>query len=137
MTMATEKKPDEKSISNDFYMKISDSSGFRRNLLETSKETLNVLKEIHSVKQLRQKKQEKIGELHKELKELKLLVQKLEELMPEYNKSEVKKHFPEFFKEKHHDKRISFQESKIKKPISELDQLSAALTDIQKKLSSL
>ena len=137
--MANEKKLEEKSNSNDFYMKISDSPGFRRNLLETSKETLTVLKEIHSVKQLRQKKQEKINELHQELKELKLLVQKLDELMPNYNKSEVKKHFPEFFKEKQHDKKAkeTFQETRTRRPASKLDQLSAALTDIQKKLSSL
>jgi hypothetical protein len=141
--MAHDKKSEEKhekQAEHDFYMKIENSVAFRRNLLEASKSTLGMLKEVYVVKQLNNKKHEKTAELQKELKELRVLVQKMNEMLPDYAKAEIKKHFPDLAFEKkiraEPDSR-SEPEPTPKKPLSELDQLSKALGDIQKKLSSL
>lgn len=141
--MAHEKKIEEKhekQAEHDFYMKIENSTAFRRKLLEASKSTLGMLREIYIVKQLNNKKHEKTAQLQKELKELRVLVQKMNELLPDYAKADMKKHFPELtFEKKIRTEDVSKPEPEPlpKKPISELDQLSHALADIQKKLSSL
>jgi len=130
----------EKQAEHDFYMRIENSTAFRRSLLEASKSTLGMLKEIYVVKQLSEKKHEKTTQLQKELKELRVLVQKMNELLPDYAKADLKKHFPEMsFEKKTRTEAASRPESEPapKKPLSELDQLSHALADIQKKLSSL
>lgn len=133
-------KKEEKNEKHEFYMRIDDSSAFRRSLLEASKSTLGMLREIIVVKQIVEKKHEKAAQVQKELRELKVLVQKLNEMMPDYSKSELKKQFPEFTLEKKTRDVISEYkdpEPAMKKPLNELDQLSQALADIQKKLSSL
>lgn len=140
MTMAHDKKNEEKHAEHEFYMKIDNSAAFRRSLLEASKSTLGMMREIYVVKQLNNKKHEKTAQLQKELKELRVLVQKMNELLPDYAKADLKKHFPELnFEKKARDEPIqkSRPEPAPKKPLTELDQLSHALADIQKKLSGL
>ncbi len=130
----------EKHAEHDFYMKIANSAAFRKNLLEASKSTLGMMKELYAVKQISTKKHEKTAQIQKELRELKVLVQKLNEILPDYAKADMKKHFPELsFERKARAEPVQTprQEPEPKKPLTELDQLSHALADIQKKLSSL
>jgi hypothetical protein len=146
MTMNSEKRGEGRGLDQEFYIRITEPVTFRRSLLEASKGTLGILRELYSVKQTREKKQEKTALLHREFKELKMLVQKLEEMLPDYTKADIKKHFPEFAFEKKarempleekHERKAAEKKPAPPKPASEIDKLSSALSDIQKKLSSL
>jgi hypothetical protein len=147
ISMPQDKRVDGRGLDQEFYVRISNSAAFRKNLLETSKGTIGILREMYAVKQIRDKKHEKTEILHNELKELKMLVQKLEEMMPGYTKADIKKHFPDFVLEKKikeqpkeaPDRKVIEKKITAPKPSSgsELDKLSAALGDIQKKLGSL
>ncbi|MBN2052333.1 hypothetical protein JW756_02415 [Candidatus Woesearchaeota archaeon] len=124
----------------EFFMRLDNPNTFRRNLLEASKMTLSVIKQTHKVSQIRELKHEVINTIAKEVKELKLLVQKAEELMPNYNKAELKKYFPEpaIPKEQPAIKtEKSDYKPKPKAPSSEMDKITRAIEDIQKKLQSL
>jgi hypothetical protein len=144
--MNQDKKIENKGTASEFYMRLSEPVVFRRNLLEVSKSTISILREIHNVRLMREKKHGKIDGIHHELKELKILVQKLDSLLPEYTKADVKKQFPELFHEqkmketkleKPKEAKPSEKKTSLRKPASEVDKLSQALSDIQKKLSSL
>lgn len=78
----------------EFFMKIQHPIGFRRDLLEASKTTLNMLKGLHGLKEIRTQKLEYLRELQREMREIKQLMQKVEEMLPKYTKKEAAKQYP-------------------------------------------
>ncbi len=124
----------------EFFMRISNPNIFRRNLLEASKLTLTILKQTHRVKQIREAKHEAMSLIAKEVKELRLLVQKADELLPNYTKAELKKFFPETKTKELSEEKTETPAPKIKSAraaVSEVDKLTQAIEDIQRKLQSL
>jgi hypothetical protein len=137
----------------ELFLRLSNPNTFRRNLLESSKLILTILKQTYRVKQIREAKHERMERLVKEIKELRILIQKIDELMPNYSKTDLKKLLPE----------ISF--TPIRKPepalesllqsapakdevkpqpkpqlsaqVSDFDKITKALEDVQRKLQNL
>lgn len=147
----------------EFFMRIENPKTFRRNLLESSKLTLGVLKQTYSVKQLREMKEEIMGMIDKEIKELKLLVQRLDEMVPKHSEQEIRRRFPEInfrkqlLKANLPPKVMEKPELKVVpvkpapaevkpkpkpkpkplKKVSEVDKLTRALDDVMYKLKNL
>ena len=138
----------KQSVSQDFFMRLPNPNTFRRNLLESSKLTLLILRQTHRVKQIRAAKQELIAKIASEMRELKILVQKIDELMPQYSETELKKILPpaEAFPSNQMPEATPVQKAikpeenqkfKPSVPLSELDKLSKALEEVQRKLQNL
>jgi hypothetical protein len=141
---------DKKPIQQDLFMRLNNPNTFRKNLLESSKLTLIIIKQTYTIKQLRESKQEHILQISEKIKELKLLLQEIDELMPKHSKDELKKLLPEMSmqKSKPDQKKDSKEANKEVKnvkeenpqappPMSELDKLTQALDLVQKKLQKL
>jgi len=139
--------PKKTSEQQEFFMRINNPNTFRRNLLEASKDTLNILKQIYNVRQIREVKQELINRINKEIGELKVLVQKIDELMPQHTKEELIKKFPELsFKKKSKEVVVperTMEKAKpkakpgVEKHVSEIEKLSKAIDEVQKRLQNL
>jgi hypothetical protein len=137
--MASEKTP------QDFFMRIENPKLFRRNLLESSKEVLSILKQIYSIKRIREQKKELVTLMNKEIKEITLLFDKLEDALPKHSKEELEKQFPQLKKEKpkpvktenSSPKEEKKSQKKTSEKDSELDKLSRALDDVQNRLNTL
>jgi len=134
----------------DFFRRIDFPTDFRRNLLEGSKSTLSALKGVYSVKDIRQKKLQKLMELQRSIREIRLLIQKAEELMPKYAKHHAVKRFPQLGDPKPVPPPKQIKPAPMPKPprpqphevarqrsMSELDRLSQSLAHVEKKISSL
>jgi len=151
MHMTTGKKPLEEKKHHDeldLFMRISDPAVFRRNLLESSKQTLGMIREMYNVKQIRDLKQGRIVALHKEFKEIRLLCQKLEDIMPKHTEADLRKHIPEFNIKKKEQKTLIPEPGSAPEPearpkispqkaSSDLEKLAQALNEVQRKLSNL
>ncbi len=138
------KKPDEE----DLFIRLNNPNLIRKNILESSKLILTILKQTYRIKQIREVKQAKISNLSDQIKELKILVQKIEELMPQYTKADLKKLLPDMpitkksssessKSEKSEAKEDWDQEPKSAAPISDMDRITKALEDVQRKLQTL
>ena len=141
------KKPEDEE--QELFIRISNPLVLRKTLLETSKLVLTVLKQTYRIKQIREAKHIVMDLLSKEEKELKILVQKLEEYMPKYNKNELKKYLPDVTKLKKPEPEPVRAEAKPQlrpeekeqprqpRPLSDAERLAKALEDVQRKLQSL
>jgi hypothetical protein len=137
----------------EFFIRLSNPNTFRRYLLEASKMTLTILKQTYKVKQIREAKHELMSRIAREVKELKILVQKTDEMMPRYNQAEIRKILPDLIiireqpeakpqkaeaqLEAKPEAKAELKPKQPKPPVSEIDKVSRALADIQRKLSSL
>ncbi len=140
--------PKKPSDEQELFIRLNNPGLVRKNILESSKLILTMLKQDYRVKQLREIKQAKINELSQQLKELGILVQKIEELMPQYTKADLKKLLPDMpvirkpapslsKQEKLEIKESEKPEPKQPEPVSDMDRISKALEDVQKKLQTL
>jgi hypothetical protein len=135
-----EEHPGEENL----YVCVRAPKTLRRNILESSKNTLFILKQVYTIKQLRESKHEVMEKIDEELKELKILIQKIDDLMPKYNKDELKKLIPDanakrkqMLKKEHADAKTKEEHRAKQEPSSDVDKLTMALDAIQKKLQSL
>ena len=151
-------------FSQAFFMRIDSPADFRRGILESSKMTLSILKQIYGVKKIREAKQDLITKISKELKELKILAYKANELMPAHRKEDLRKMFPRLYleqktKEKAVEEPVENLVWKpIKKPkeepagktirkktspsafpdqVSDVGKITRALDEVQRKLANL
>lgn len=144
--------PKKPSDEEGLFIRVNNPVLIRRNILESSKFVLTVLKQSYNLKQVREIKQIKMNELSQQIKELRMLVQKIEELMPQYTRADLKKLLPDIpipkarkpseparaEKEKPEEKEEWTKElPKPAAPISEMDRITKALEDVQKKLQTL
>jgi hypothetical protein len=140
---AAKKLPEEQ----DFYMRVSNPTLFRRSLLETSKDVLIILKRTYHVKQIREAKQETAGRISQEIAEIKTLIKKLYEMIPQYSKEELKKVLPQMARKPEpapapqpaakSQPQPQVQQPAAKAPMSDYDKLTKALDDITRKLQTL
>ena len=134
----------------DFFRRIEYPHDFRRNLLEGSKSALSALKGVYAVKEIRQKKLQKLLELQSAVREIRLLIQKAEELMPKYTKHQAIRKFPQLAPPKPKKEKKAKKEKPVPAPkpkpvvpvqrqrsMSELDKLSASIDKIESKIKSL
>lgn len=141
----------------ELFLRLSNPNTFRRNLLESSKLILIILKQTYRVKQIREAKHERMERLAKEIKELRILIQKIDELMPNYSKTDLKKLLPEInftpikkpelaleslLQSALAKDEIKPQSKPRAKPqlsaqVSDFDKITKALEDVQRKLQNL
>jgi hypothetical protein len=147
MTEHKKQEEEKPEIPEGFFMRIGTPLTFRKNILETSKSTLSILKQTYTIRQIRDKKHEKMTALHHQMKEIKVLLQKIDELLPQYSKSDLRRYFPELEPKKRDSSETSKPDKKQDKEKEdkastarhsvEMEKLSKALNEIQKKLSGL
>jgi hypothetical protein len=141
--------PKKPSDEQELFIRVNSPGLIRKNILESSKLVLTVLKQTYRIKQIREVKQAKINELSQQIKELKILMQKIEELMPQYTKADLKKMLPDLpimrkpaaslpkpakIEIKENEKP---EPAKPAPPVSDMDRISKALEEVQKKLQTL
>ena len=123
----------------EFFMCIQNPAAFRKNLLEASKIVLSIVKQTYTVQQLREEKHELMSEISKEMKEIQALADKIEDRLPRYSKEDLKKLLPEAPPRKANaqpkDKPAAHPKKKAESP--ELEKLSRALEEVQRKLQGL
>jgi hypothetical protein len=143
----------------ELFLRLSNPNTFRRNLLESSKLILTILKQTYRVKQIREAKHERMERLAKEIKELRILIQKIDELMPNYSKTDLKKLLPEINftpirrpepalepllqqapakdEIKPQPKPQPKAKPQLSAQVSDFDKITKALEDVQRKLQNL
>jgi hypothetical protein len=143
--------PRKPSDEEGLFIRVNNPTLIRKNILESSKLVLTILKQTYKVKQIREIKQEKISDLSQQIKELRILIQKIEELMPQYTKADLKKLLPDIPLARKSSEPTKAdkpeakaeanenwaQEPKQAAPVSEMDRITKALEDVQKKLQTL
>tara|TARA_Y100000034_G_scaffold61196_2_gene74303 strand:- start:13626 stop:14048 length:423 start_codon:yes stop_codon:yes gene_type:complete len=116
-----------------FYVGVRNSVDVRRNILESTKEFVQVLQMYSNFIKLRGDISDKVEKLQKDIKKIKALNSRLKRLMPDtgLRAGLVKKKKPKKEKqEKTHKKKHA-------KPVSELDQLESELNMIESKLNKI
>lgn len=121
-----------------FFMRINNPNDFRKNLLESSKVILHILKQIYRVKQIRETKYELMNKVSKEIQELKILVYKVNELMPMYKKEDLKKRFPKIDVGKKPEKVGGAKPGPgFEEHISRIEKVSKTLDEVHRRLQSI
>lgn len=77
-----------------FFVKIADSVGARRRILESSKDVIHMLKGYYHLLEIREEKKAKIEELRTALFDLGRLTEELQRLVPEEKKAELEQFLP-------------------------------------------
>jgi len=138
----------KKSDEEDLFIRVNNPTLIRKNILESSKLILTILKQTYRIKQVREIKQVKINDLSQQIKELRILIQKIEELMPQYTRADLKKLLPDIpltrkstsepsKAEKQEAKEDWDNEPKPAAPVSDMGRITKALEDVQRKLQTL
>jgi phage-related protein len=70
-------------MNSEFFVRIEEPKTLRKELLETSKITINLLKKQESIKKIKIEKRQAISNIRKTNSEIKLLLERLEKLMPD------------------------------------------------------
>jgi hypothetical protein len=109
-------------MSDDYFIKLSNSSDFERGLLETSKETISIIDLQKKLELLRDEKHQAIYSLQENLKDVKKLLGHLETMIP---KSEIPKQKIKTIKNEN--------TSNIEKELDEIDREMDALKKGKKK----
>lgn len=73
----------------DYFIRIDDATDLRRKLLESSKATIHILRGHQHLAQVRSEKLTLQKSLRRELKEITMLMNRMDELIPQLTKSEV------------------------------------------------
>ena len=134
-------KMKEKEQSNElFFVQVKEPSEVRRNILESLREIIEVLKRFEKFKRIRHEKLENINKLRGLLRETNKVFGTLKSKLPQTNlRATVAGEAPKHPK-KHHkkSKKAKVVEEKMpKKEITEADKLEEQLSVIESKLKSL
>jgi len=73
-------------MNSEFFVRIEEPRTLRKELLETSKLTINLLKKQERIKKIKLEKKQTITNIRKINSEIKLLLERMEKLMPEISK---------------------------------------------------
>ena len=124
-----------------FFVQVKEPSEVRRNILETLRDIVEVLKRFEKFRHIRQEKLEKINKLRGLLKETNKVFGTLKAKLPQTNlRATAVREAPKQHKKAHHKKgkKAEVAEEKMpKKEMTETDKLEAELTAIESKLKSL
>jgi hypothetical protein len=129
---------------HEYFVCLNEPAVFRRNLLEASKGSLVVIKGLYVIREIKARKQEKLTQLQKEIREIRLLMQKAEEFLPKHSKHDAARLFPQAAEKKQvapQVKQPAPERPHIQvvpmHPVSEMDNLSHSIKEIESKLNSL
>jgi hypothetical protein len=111
------------------FVKLNKSVDFRRNILESSKMIIHIMQDNRKLKIIREKKLKLIDELKDDLKEITLLIDKLDDRMPDKHLREEKPVEEKPVKDK--------KKPAIEETATDVNRLEYTLEKIEKKLSSL
>ena len=124
-----------------FFVQVKEPSEVRRNILETLRDIVEVLKSFEKFKHIRHEKLEKINKLRGLLKETNKVFGTLKAKLPQTNlRATGVREAPKHPKKAHHrkGKKAKVVEEKMpKKEMTETDKLEAELSAIESKLKSL
>lgn len=125
-----------------FFVRVKDPNEVRKNILETLKDIVEVLRRFEKFRQTRHHKIEKIGHLRIVIKEANKMLGDLRAKLPQTNLRAVVVKEAKHAKKTHHKKKKgkSAEEKMEKAPrkeATELDKLEAELSAIEGKLKSL
>lgn len=126
-----------------YHVRINDSTILRRRILESSKDIIHVLKGYHRVLDIRDEKRELAEKLQGVLSQLDADLIKLEKILPEKSLKEVEQYLPKQSPKKKTTKKAVKKGKRPKKekveekPVSELERLEGALSNIENRLSQL
>ena len=125
-----------------YYVKMSNPREFRRDILESSKKVIGCLQANRNVLEIRQQKRALLEQLQQQVKELALLINKLDEILPDKQLRE------EAIQEAHQEQlnappsipkpeKPSVEVTLPEKVAGEEDELQNALSSIENKLKNL
>ncbi len=125
-----------------FFVQVKDPNEVRKNILETLKDIVEVLKSFEKFKQIRHDKLENINKLRGLLKDANKMLGNLKSKLPQTNlRATVVKEAPRHPKVPHKKgkkiKIIEAEKAPPKKEITEADKLEAQLSAIEEKLKGL
>ena len=124
-----------------FFVQVKDPNEVRRNILETLRDIVEVLKSFEKFKHTRHQKLEKINHLRVLVKQTNKMLGDLRTKMPQTNLRAVAvKETPKQAKKVHHKKgkKVKVGEEKApKREMTEVDKLESELNAIESKLKSL
>lgn len=123
-----------------FFVQVKEPNEVRRNILETLKNIVEVLKSFEKFKRIRHQKHEKISHLRVLIKQANKMLGDLRVKLPQTNLRAVPvKDAAKQQKKEHHKKKKgkSAEEKMPKKEMTEVDKLEAQLNAIETKLKSL
>lgn len=127
-----------------YFLRINDSVILRRRILESSKDIIHTLKGYHRVLDIRDEKRELAEQLQGTLAELQKEIGLLEKILPEKSLKEVEEFLPKrsapkkkATKKKGKKKASKKKEGPEEKPMTELERLEGALSNIEDRLSRL
>lgn len=98
----------------DYFVRIDDGKNVRKELLESSKFCIQVLKQDHHLVELRESKRKLVAKVRTDMKELVFLLGELEKVLPILTKKELKEMFPERYKRAAPEKVIKTKKGKSK-----------------------
>lgn len=109
-----------------FFVRVSNPSNLRRNILESSKEIIESLKRYENLKLIRKEKSENISKLKGDVKEIISLISKLKSKLPKVDIKEEKEAIVP-------NKKDFKKEAKT----TELEKLESELRNIEGKLDAI
>jgi len=126
-----------------FFVQVKDPNEVRKNILETLKDIVEVLKSFEKFKQIRHEKLENINKLRSLLKDANKMLGNLKSKLPQTNlRATVVREAPRHPKAHHKKgKKAKIAEDRAekmpKKEATEVDRLEAELSAIEEKLKGL
>lgn len=122
----------------DYFVRIEDSKNVRRQILESSKLCIYVLKQEHRINEIRQHKRAVIKHLRDELKELTFLLGTLEKELPVLTKKQLTELQPNAFKAPAKTAGKTAKAAPVAdEKLSKLQRLDHSLKIIEKRLDKL
>ena len=111
---------------NDFFVGIYSPSDVRRNLLECSREMIQILKSYENIKKIREAKLKRTQQLKTVIRELDLLFSKLKAELP---KNQLRALAPE---------KIPVSKSRTDiEPVSSIEKLERQLKDVEREIARI
>lgn len=127
----------------EYFVKVDDGKELRRQLLESSKLSIHIIKQEYSIKEMRARKSQLMDKVRDDIKELTFLVGSLEKELPVLTKKELSEIAPKrpeqpIMKKAEKAAKPASQEHKPEsKEYSKLRRLESSLEMIEKRLSNL
>ncbi|MBW3013377.1 hypothetical protein KY325_04240 [Candidatus Woesearchaeota archaeon] len=128
--MAKKKEKEEKEV---FYVGVTDPAELRRDVLESIKDIITILKTYENFKSVREEKAKQTLKLKDLVAQITLLINKLKRELP---KTRIRAKPEKEIKAIERKEEVKMVQVPRKK-MSEIEKLEAELTDIEKKLSLL
>jgi hypothetical protein len=122
-----------------FYIGVQNPDNMRRNILESSKDIIGILKQYQRIKQIREDKREAIDELNSAVKSIKSGLGKFKRILPivQLRERPIEVRFEGVETEGMITEEPPKERSVPKKVLSEIEKLEAELRNVEGKLANI